>query len=453
MAIITLRESGSIQSPGAIIKGLPLTNLEVDNNFSNVAIVIGVESNLATNVKSNLVAAINEVAATVGAGSGNVTARLNNIESNVTILFATDANTALKVDISNVTANVNAVNTNTNANIGVLANLLTPAKANVVNAINQIYNTVANGTISGVVITNASWSGNTIAVAQGGTGATDAANARINIGLGTIATQNANNISLTGGAISGATSINVTSNVTAPFFLGDGSRLSNVSGSGSGAFNTSISNSTGAAIGISLANVYIAPTTVNTRYVVHSIHVTNINGFNLANVSANFNGAQYANVSIGKTIPVPAGASVELLKKPKVLNPGDYIQMESDIASTLHATIAIERVATNLHFGSGLDLATSATYTDIYIANANSVVESVLLSNDDGVFDVKARVVWTDASNNIQGYYCYELIIPADATIELLDQPKFVENTNKVRVYTNVAGRLEAMIAGKTIGS
>jgi len=47
--------------------------------------------------------------------------------------------------------------------------------------------------------------GGTLALASGGTGATTAAGARTALGLGTIATQNANSVSLTGGAIDGVT--------------------------------------------------------------------------------------------------------------------------------------------------------------------------------------------------------------------------------------------------------
>ena len=39
-------------------------------------------------------------------------------------------------------------------------------------------------------------------LSQGGTGATTAANARTNLGLGTLATQNANAVAITGGSIS-----------------------------------------------------------------------------------------------------------------------------------------------------------------------------------------------------------------------------------------------------------
>lgn len=52
-------------------------------------------------------------------------------------------------------------------------------------------------------ITTGVWNGTTIAVANGGTGATTAGGARTNLGLGTISTQDANNVSISGGSITG----------------------------------------------------------------------------------------------------------------------------------------------------------------------------------------------------------------------------------------------------------
>lgn len=53
------------------------------------------------------------------------------------------------------------------------------------------------------------WQGTAVAVAYGGTGATSAGDARTNLGLGTIATQAANNVNITGGSVTGITDLAV----------------------------------------------------------------------------------------------------------------------------------------------------------------------------------------------------------------------------------------------------
>ena len=77
-----------------------------------------------------------------------------------------------------------------------------------VQAYNSTLASVANGTYAGDdsivtvgTITSGTWNGSTIAVANGGTGATTAADARTNLGLGTISTQDADNVNITGGEV------------------------------------------------------------------------------------------------------------------------------------------------------------------------------------------------------------------------------------------------------------
>jgi hypothetical protein len=229
-------------------------------------------------------------------------------------------------------------------------------------------------------------------------------------------------------------------------------KAAGLGGGGSGQFNTAISSATGYAITTSMATAFTAPATAGQRYIVYSIHITNIDGSVSADVSGQFSGNTYSSISFADTVPVPAGSSVELLKKPKVLQPDDLIQLQASATGDLHATITIEPISETKLFGAGIDLTTGATYTTLHTATANSVIESVLLSNDDsGVLDVKASVVWTDAADAIQGYFTFDLIVPNDATIEVLEQPKFLPSGFKVRVLANQANRLEAIIAGKTV--
>ena len=223
------------------------------------------------------------------------------------------------------------------------------------------------------------------------------------------------------------------------------------SGGGSGLFNTSITTASSTAVSTAAANVFAAASTAGQRYIIHSLHLTNISGASSAEVTAQIIGTTYPSISLANTLPVPANSAVELLKKPKVLQPSDYIRLNANVDSVLHATATIEQVTNATLFGGGIDITAAATYADLHTATANSVIESILLTNDDLTLDVKATVVFTNSSNTIQGYYAYELVVPADATVEILEQPKFLENTFKVRVQANQANRLEAIIAGKAV--
>ena len=216
-------------------------------------------------------------------------------------------------------------------------------------------------------------------------------------------------------------------------------------GGGSGQFNTGITSSVGFAVTSTMGTAYTAGDTA----VVHSIHVTNIDGTNSADISGQLYGGQY---SIAYTVPVPAGSSVELLKQPKVLNTGDTIQLQASADGDLHATISLEpKTGDTTYIGVGTDITSAATYTDLWVATGDAVLQGILLSNDDGTADVKANVVWTDGSDTIIGYYTYEMVIPADATVEVLEQPKYLPSGYKVRVYANQANRLEAILSARTI--
>ena len=340
-------------------------------------------------------------------------------------------NTAGDVYISGITTVTNTSGTVT-IGIGTTA-LLVEGNARVTGIL-----TVGSASITLNGITDTINVGTGVTLSSGGINITGVITATSFVGSGS---------GLTGVGIGSTGSINTSGIITATSFSGSGANLTGLSGGGD--FNTGIASATAYAVTTGMATAYTAPATAGARHIVHSIHVTNIDGTTSADISGQLYAGAY---SIANTIPVPAGSAVELLKQPKILSPSETIQLQSSATGDLHATITVEtKAGDTTYIGVGTDITTAATYTDLHIATANTMLQSVLLANDDGAADVKANVVWTDGSNNIQGYYAFEMVIPADATVEILEKPKFLPNGFKIRVLANQANRLEAILSAKTI--
>ena len=163
------------------VKGSPLTIAEADANFSNLNAEVGTKLASSQFTAGNILALL-EANDSSNDGAGLNAATLGNYGFST---LATNNTIALRTSAGAIAASLFTGDLTGNVTGNVVGNL--------------------TGTVTG----NATNVTGTVAVGNGGTGATTASNARTNLGLGTIATQASNNVTITGGSITGITDITV----------------------------------------------------------------------------------------------------------------------------------------------------------------------------------------------------------------------------------------------------
>ena len=222
---------------------------------------------------------------------------------------------------------------------------------------------------------------------------------------------------------------------------------------GSGLFNTSITNSTNYAANSSLATAI----TFTAKSILHSVYVTNIDSSANANVgvTATILGTT-SNAPFLWNMPMPYRSSFEALKKPKIVNSGDVIQVQGLVNNTgansnIHATIVYEEITSGTYTGINSNIATAAANVDIFTAAAASILESVMISSINNLGNVPVTVTVTDASNVIQGYMAYQLLMPIGATVELCEKPRRITSGHKIQAFTNSANALAIFVAAKAV--
>jgi hypothetical protein len=209
-----------------------------------------------------------------------------------------------------------------------------------------------------------------------------------------------------------------------------------------------VSHMVGYQVTTTLASGFTAPSTAGLHYLISSIHVTNISAVD-GWITAEQSLSGGTPIQIANQIPVPAKSSIELLKRFKVMNPNDILNFQANDNSAIHVTISYFIDTSGTYFRSGADL-TTVNVTDVFVSsNSNgSYIESCLIVTDSTT-DELITVTWTNSGNTVQGYFSYELVVPANGSVELLEKPKFIANGNKVRAQASLANTMEVLVSGR----
>jgi hypothetical protein len=197
----------------------------------------------------------------------------------------------------------------------------------------------------------------------------------------------------------------------------------------------------------SMGAAFTAPSTSDRRYIIESIQVTNVNTVD-ETVSADwFDDSVGTAYFIANEIPMPVGSSLELLKRSKVIDPSDQIRLQSSTNGALSVTVLYSTSANTKNFGAGRILSTTNVET-VYSASAKARIETILVVNRSSI-DEKVTVSWTNSANAVQSYFAFEMVVPANGSIELLEKPKSIPSGHLIRAQASEAGTIDVHVSGQ----
>jgi hypothetical protein len=204
-------------------------------------------------------------------------------------------------------------------------------------------------------------------------------------------------------------------------------------------FNTYIDGTQYYTLGANLTpTIVLAGGSQNSRYILRSMHVTNISG-NKAYFYSNVGYASGNTAVLANLIQLPVGQSVEMIQKPQILSPGDIIYIQGFNSSLtpnnsiLSATFTYEGIYDDQgYIGSGVTIPTSNTNIQIVDTGTSSLlfesIKVVNITSDPVTFT--SYVGW--ANSQPRAYYTYNLPIPANSTVEIIDRSKLIQLGDKL---------------------
>jgi hypothetical protein len=250
-------------------------------------------------------------------------------------------------------------------------------------------------------------------------------------------------------------------------YYGDGQYLEGVSASGGGGdgsdFNTGLTTTAYAsasddidgftAIGVTF------PTTADKRYLVTSMHITNVSPSDLYLTSRiDYNGGE--NVPLTNKVIVPYQGSLEIIDESFITNPSDNLRFAAftgigttagGVTNGLDCWVTYETKDDTNYIGIGSTVPTTGNHT-VFTSNTNpSTINTINLTNYSNFVDVDASVSIYRGGTIRQGYLAYNLTIPQNSSVQILPRSKRLNASDTIVVNAGTGGAISVNIAGKYI--
>lgn len=215
---------------------------------------------------------------------------------------------------------------------------------------------------------------------------------------------------------------------------------------GTETFNTAIDGGRSYSITTSMDGITFTSGNATDRIVLRSLHVTNVSD-NPAYVSSNVLYAGGNTAYLGNLIPVPVGGIVEFMDRAQLIQPNDRInlqafnQNQTPANGILQAYFTYETIVNDTTYvGTGHTLSTSNANILLVTADqSDTVFESIKFINLKP-YSIPIKTFFGDANGIPRSYLAYNLQVPPNSSMEVLQSPKLLKYLDTLYVsYANAS--------------
>ena len=203
-------------------------------------------------------------------------------------------------------------------------------------------------------------------------------------------------------------------------------------------YNTLINGGQDYTVTSNMAGVTFNSAVANDRFILRSLHITNISG-NTAYISSNVLYNTSNTAYLANLLTLPQGSAVEFMNKSQILQPGDKINLQGfnqflvPANNLIHSYFTYQSVGNDATYtGTGQTITAPDINTLITsAAPSDLIIESIKIVNLQSYpIPVKTYIGYSNATP--KAYLAFNMQVPQNASLELLQAPKILKYLDNI---------------------